>query len=113
MSAWAFCLLRWCCEAVCVGGVLGCLFLFVCVLGHGVVARAAFWCWINPGEGERDLDVQGKRLERDIPVLIPVSGVPPLCEGLVPVLFLSCTDLCSLFLSVGIGYKDLCSSRCA
>ena len=75
LSAWALCLLTWSCEAVCVGGILGCGFLFVSVLGHGIVAGAALRCRIHPGDGKRGPYVWGTRLE--------LSGVAPLCEGLV------------------------------
>ena len=43
------------------GGVLGCGFLFVCVLGHGFAAGAALWNRVHPGEEERSSD-WGKRL---------------------------------------------------
>ena len=75
----------------------------------GIVSSwsAGPWCGVQPGEVERGLDVRATRLKHKEPGLIPLSGVAPLCQGLVSGLSLSCPALCSLSLSVAVGYKDI------
>ena len=52
---------------------------------------------------ERGSGVWGTRLERDEPGLMPLSGVAPLCKGVVSGSPLSCPALCSSSLSVGVS----------
>ena len=52
-------------------------------LGTSTLLGLAPWCGVHPCKGEMGSDVWGSRLEPDEPGLVPLSGVTPLCEGLV------------------------------